>query len=237
MNKNVVVFYSRLPLSDMQGKTRIGKELKNQKIASQLARAMINDMLAEYNPFLEDEYDFVYFYAGDIKKFRTRYKYNIRRFIFDRSKGDVRTGMMSVHGMMAHDYENIIIVGSDIPMITKSMIKDGFRNLEKNDVVLAPVVDGGYGMVGSTGFIDLYSAIRNFDSRSEGYDLYNQTVKLLDEKGLDHSSTQVLRDIDSLADVQNLYNSITQNGDLRPEYLYLTKTFSVLNKYKKEFSL
>lgn len=237
MYKNVLVFYSRLPISGIEGKTRIGKEIDNQKLASKLARALINDMLAEYNPFLEDEYDLVYYYDGDLDNFRSRYKYNVRRYLQGLSS-DVKVGMTHAHGIMARHYENIIIVGSDIPGITKQTIKHAFKKLEtENDAVIVPVVDGGYGLFGTRGAFTRYGDIENYDSSTQGYNLAQETIQLLEGEGASVYTFPEKIDIDTVADVQTLYAGITAHDNLRPEYMYLQKTFELLKKHKKEFKL
>jgi rSAM/selenodomain-associated transferase 1 len=45
-------------------------------------------------------------------------------------------------------YENILLIGSDLPDISKEIIDSGFESLAKNDVVFGPAEDGGYYLIG-----------------------------------------------------------------------------------------
>ncbi|MFY0603778.1 MAG: TIGR04282 family arsenosugar biosynthesis glycosyltransferase [Flavobacteriaceae bacterium] len=45
-------------------------------------------------------------------------------------------------------YENIILIGSDLPNISKSIIDSGFEKLEHSDAVFGPAEDGGYYLIG-----------------------------------------------------------------------------------------
>ena len=45
-------------------------------------------------------------------------------------------------------YENIILIGSDLPNITKEIIDIGFDALTNNDIVFGPAEDGGYYLIG-----------------------------------------------------------------------------------------
>lgn len=45
-------------------------------------------------------------------------------------------------------YENIILIGSDLPDISKKIIDSAFKKLENNDVVFGPAEDGGYYLIG-----------------------------------------------------------------------------------------
>jgi glycosyltransferase A (GT-A) superfamily protein (DUF2064 family) len=42
----------------------------------------------------------------------------------------------------------LIIVGTDIPFVTRAIIADAFRNLRRADVVFGRAEDGGYWLVG-----------------------------------------------------------------------------------------
>ncbi len=45
-------------------------------------------------------------------------------------------------------YENILLIGSDLPDISKNIINSAFEKLENNDVVFGPAEDGGYYLIG-----------------------------------------------------------------------------------------
>ena len=45
-------------------------------------------------------------------------------------------------------YENIVLIGSDLPTISKEVIEAGIANLKNNDVVFGPAEDGGYYLIG-----------------------------------------------------------------------------------------
>ena len=45
-------------------------------------------------------------------------------------------------------YENIVLIGSDLPTISKEIIETGISSLKKNDVVFGPAEDGGYYLIG-----------------------------------------------------------------------------------------
>jgi glycosyltransferase A (GT-A) superfamily protein (DUF2064 family) len=188
-------------------------------------------MLAEYNPFLEDEYDVVYFYGGDLAKFRSRYKYNIRRYI-PALTDNVQAGMLYIHARLSRDYDKIIIVGSDIPGITKGTIKQAFAALDDHDAVMVPVADGGYGLIGMNGFIDIYSDIEQWDSSQDDYAVANETQKILEQHHKIVKRLPEQFDIDHVADIKKLYAQITQNEQLRPEYFYLQRVFDWLKKNK-----
>lgn len=52
------------------------------------------------------------------------------------------------HRGFAMGYQKIILIGSDLPDISASIIQLGFDELIKNDIVFGPAEDGGYYLVG-----------------------------------------------------------------------------------------
>lgn len=46
------------------------------------------------------------------------------------------------------DYDKLLLIGSDCPYITSADINLAFRSLTKSDLVLGPVMDGGYYLIG-----------------------------------------------------------------------------------------
>ena len=47
-------------------------------------------------------------------------------------------------------YENIVLIGSDLPNISKEIIDTGFDRLQENEIVFGPAEDGGYYLIGMT---------------------------------------------------------------------------------------
>ena len=45
-------------------------------------------------------------------------------------------------------YEQIVLIGSDLPDISTDLIKKAFHNLHQNDLVFGPAQDGGYYLIG-----------------------------------------------------------------------------------------
>ena len=50
----------------------------------------------------------------------------------------------------ADGYQNIILIGSDLPTISNDIITYGFESLKDNEVVFGPAQDGGYYLIGLT---------------------------------------------------------------------------------------
>ncbi len=228
-NKNVVVYYSRLPLKGCSGKTRIGNEIGNMDIASEFARKMILDMLAEYSPRENDDYNFVYYYRGSLSDFEEKDMYPVTEYIPQVGEG---LNIKYIHERMSKLYTNIVIIGSDIPLLSHNSLLGAFEKIEQGKAVLAPVLDGGYGLIGMKGFVDLYTEITNWNSRSKGYHLADETLRLAEKKGLHFSLLHKTFDIDHLADIHALLKETSTNGIIQNRYLYLQETLRYLNNNK-----
>ncbi|MFT7299441.1 MAG: rSAM/selenodomain-associated transferase 1 [Sphingobacteriales bacterium] len=53
----------------------------------------------------------------------------------------------------AQGFKKVVIVGSDCPYLDPFIVNKAYEKLEKSDVVIGPTFDGGYYMLGMTGFI------------------------------------------------------------------------------------
>jgi len=49
-------------------------------------------------------------------------------------------------------YEQIVLIGSDLPDISEAIITSGFKALKYSDIVFGPAQDGGYYLVGMKNF-------------------------------------------------------------------------------------
>lgn len=63
-------------------------------------------------------------------------------------QGSGDLGMRMTRPMVAAAPGPVILVGTDIPGLTKAHIKSAFRLLKTNDAVFGPAVDGGFWLLG-----------------------------------------------------------------------------------------
>ncbi|WP_397445242.1 TIGR04282 family arsenosugar biosynthesis glycosyltransferase [Polaribacter sp. R77954] len=83
-------------------------------------------------------------------------------------------------------YEKIIIIGSDLYDLTSTNIDNAFHQLEENDVVLGPALDGGYYVLGMKKLHQQVFQNKNWGTETVRkdtlQDLIDKKVKLLEEK-------------------------------------------------------
>ena len=99
----------------------------------------------------------------------------------------------------------VVIIGTDIPKISKRHIADAFAALGRSDIALGPSPDGGFWLIGMTRFRavapQLFAKVRWSSEHT-----LNDTIKTLSGKRITYLET--LDDIDTLDDLL----ALTQQG-------------------------
>lgn len=96
-----------------------------------------------------------------------------------------------------------VLVGSDAPELTPSLLHDAFHSLDENGAVLAPAGDGGYTLIGFRA--DTFAPQIFRGPEWGGPDVLERTQGLLGDIGLKYRLLQELPDVDDLRDLESLY--------------------------------
>jgi rSAM/selenodomain-associated transferase 1 len=97
----------------------------------------------------------------------------------------------------AQGYQNIIVIGSDLPDISKEIIDAGFDQLNSNDIVFGPADDGGYYLLGMS---QMNTSIFEHKPWSTSA-LLDVTLQELSEQQKSVALLPVLNDIDTFEDL------------------------------------
>ncbi|MDD5669518.1 MAG: TIGR04282 family arsenosugar biosynthesis glycosyltransferase [Candidatus Omnitrophica bacterium] len=135
------------------------KEPQGGEVKTRLQSDLSQDTCVKlYKAFLKDTFklvraiqcfDMVLAYESSVSE--PRYLKTIARdFIFYKQKGrDLGEKMYDAFKYAKGlNYEKVIIIGSDSPNLPAMYIKDAFKQLDENDIVLGPSYDGGYYLIG-----------------------------------------------------------------------------------------
>lgn len=96
-----------------------------------------------------------------------------------------------------NNYEKILLIGSDLYDLEADHINEAFENLDNNDVVLGPALDGGYYLLGLK---KVYPEI--FKNKSWGTSsVRKDTLKNLEK--VDVHLLPMLNDVDVIADIEH----------------------------------
>ena len=106
------------------------------------------------------------------------------------------------------EYDSIVLIGSDLPEISATIISNGFAKLKKNDVVFGPAQDGGYYLIGMN---KLYPCVFE-DKPWSRPNLLEVTTSELKQKNTSFLFLETLNDIDTYDDLiaSDFYKDNTQ---------------------------
>lgn len=92
--------------------------------------------------------------------------------------------------------EKVIVIGSDCPTLTSSIIEEAFSKLDENDVVIGPSKDGGYYLIGMSSFCP--EVLTDIAWSTE--EVMNQTERRAKDHNLSLAKLEPLNDIDNETD-------------------------------------
>ncbi len=95
-------------------------------------------------------------------------------------------------------YNRIVLIGSDLPEINASHIKNGLQALQTNHVVFGPAIDGGYYLIGMT---KMHHFIFDDKPWSQS-NLLEVTLKELKQNKTSFILLNPLNDIDTFEDLE-----------------------------------
>lgn len=189
--KNLLIIFTRNP--------------KLGKVKTRLAKSVGNETALEVYQFLLNRtkevtqdlnYDKIVYYSEEIEQGdiwnETIYQKNVQ------NGSDLGTKMKNAfqHGF-DNGYGTIVLIGSDLPNISKEIIASGFKHLQNNDVVFGPAIDGGYYLIGLS---KMNTSI--FENKPWSQDsLLDVTLQELSEQKSSVSLLTPFNDIDTFDDL------------------------------------
>lgn len=114
------------------------------------------------------------------------------------SEGDLGKKMsMAFKSAFNEGYERVVIIGSDCPGITDTLIESAFELLAQNELVIGPANDGGYYLLGMSRFIpELFIGVPWSTDK-----VFGKTVEIAESKQVSLKELPVLVDIDNEDDL------------------------------------
>ncbi|WCO01212.1 TIGR04282 family arsenosugar biosynthesis glycosyltransferase [Psychroserpens ponticola] len=95
-------------------------------------------------------------------------------------------------------YNRIVLIGSDLPDISATHIKNGLEALEHSEVVFGPAEDGGYYLIGMS---KMNTKVFENKPWSQSH-LLTETLSELKHNNTTFSTLEVLNDIDTFEDLE-----------------------------------
>lgn len=124
------------------------------------------------------------------------------------------------------NHDRAVIIGSDIPGITQTLLQKAFEALDTSDAVIGPCTDGGYYLIGfrKESFIDCFQDIK----------WSTDTVFFETMLRLQHNTVALLPRLDDMDTVEDIRRCATQ-GRLPPALLTLAQELVMENSTPKGF--
>ncbi len=112
-------------------------------------------------------------------------------------------------GAPARREEHVILIASDSPQVTVDVVAEAFRVLERDEIVVGPVFDGGYYLLGMHGWHDVLAGIRMSTT-----DVVQEITARAHSLGLSVGQVETTFDIDEVEDLQHLQDAALARTDL-----------------------
>jgi len=109
----------------------------------------------------------------------------------------------------ANGESRVVLIASDSPQARLEVVVDAFRQLDSHDVVLGPVLDGGYWLIGMRGWHDVLSGIA---MSTPG--VLDRIVGRAEAGGLSVARVESTFDVDEVGDLAALVHALPGRHDL-----------------------
>ncbi|NOZ46851.1 MAG: glycosyltransferase [Chlorobi bacterium] len=96
-----------------------------------------------------------------------------------------------------NNYQNVVLVGSDIYNLKKGIVFHAFELLKKNNFVIGPAYDGGYYLIGKNKMHPPLFYNKKWSTNS----VFKNTIADIQKSGLKYKLLPVLNDIDTFEDL------------------------------------
>lgn len=113
-------------------------------------------------------------------------------------------------GAAARGEQRVVLIASDSPHITVETVADAFGKLAQHDLVLGPVHDGGYYLIGMRGYHDIFADVP-MSTATVLADLIRQAR----QRGLSVAYVEPTFDVDTVDDLDHLEPFARTRSDLR----------------------
>lgn len=218
-NKRAVIMFSRLPIVG-EVKSRMSPHLTPPQ-AMELQRYFLMDLFEMLEP-MKIDCDLFLFYTGsqDIALFSDIVP---KRYVCLEQKGkDLGERMCrAFKRIFDQGYENVILVGSDIPHLTRETLENAFSQLKIYDMVLGPTVDGGYYLIGMNQLDNEVFNGQNWGNSS----VFENTKRTIKRLGYSVGLTKAYLDLDDIEDIRQ-YMKNDQEKDNNKTRNYIREKLS-----------
>ncbi len=201
--ENLLVIFVKYP-EPHRVKTRLGREIGYVEAARLYEKMVINQI----SDLTCDGYDLAFYVDDrhDIASYKK--KFGGEGAYFYQKGPDLGERMgRAITESFQRNYSRVILMGSDIPLVDASAIKDFFNHLFIADMIIGPAVDGGYYLIGFRNNIHIAPVFKNIVWGSAG--VFQQTMTNAADLKVQVEKTWF--DIDTGRDLE-IYQTLLRTG-------------------------
>ena len=204
MKSNALIIFTRIPIAG-KTKTRLQTKLLPEECAD-IHQCFLKDIYIKMKELKHNDIDIIISYNPDgdlniLKEIFYDEKLYIKQAVNTPNENDkIYNSMKEVFSL---GYKKSILIGTDIPEISKENIIDSFNLLNDNDFVFGPSYDGGYYLVGMKEYNDVIVKTNS--------GTLNNILNAIENINLKYSIIEKRYDIDEYDDLIELSNRINNN--------------------------
>lgn len=107
------------------------------------------------------------------------------------------------------EYRNVVLIGSDLPLINKKDLEEAFKVLETKDIVISPTYDGGYYLIGMK---EENKDIFNIKYSTSS--VFEETIDKIKTMGKSYGKGSIQLDVDDKNDFLRLYKILKEDENI-----------------------
>ena len=108
-----------------------------------------------------------------------------------------------------HVQDRLVLIASDSPQVGAEVVAEAFGLLDRHDLVVGPVLDGGYYLIGMRGWHDVLAGVTMSTSS-----VFRDVVEGARARGLSVATVEPTYDVDELSDLALLELDAETRDDL-----------------------
>ncbi|CAK7007165.1 MAG: Phosphoenolpyruvate guanylyltransferase [Peptostreptococcus russellii] len=198
--KRGLIIFTRLPIAG-KTKTRLEKKLAQDECAS-----LHINMLKDLNETAKsvDADIFISFTPNGDKSLISEIFTVKNKMFLQKEDADIWERMFfAMENVFNRGYDQVILIGADIPEITSGHINSSFDKLRDNDLVITPTEDYGYCLIGLNAPNKDVFKLQGFKKGN----VFSNTLNLAFESGNTVHINEKLLDLDESEDLHMLVTS------------------------------
>jgi glycosyltransferase A (GT-A) superfamily protein (DUF2064 family) len=155
MTRSLLMIAARKPVAG-QTKTRLGHDIGMER-AERLYRAFLDDLSNRFAPRTRRTYDLAWAYTPESTPFDCVAPGDYSVCQHGDTWAERQTNLLRWGAETG--FARVVLTASDSPQMSCAMVDEAFAALERADIAIGRVHDGGYYLIGSRGFHDVLTGV------------------------------------------------------------------------------